>query len=392
MSGKGAKVPDHLKIIVFALKFQDLVNFRLGLLRGMKAKGHDPIAVAALDQGLARLRLEGIECRPVEFDRAGANVFKELLFIRRIFRLYRSERPDIAIHYSIKPNIYGALAAKLAGVPSINVVAGLGYVFLRDTYLARIAKALWRIAFRFPERVLTLNEDDARLLVEGGYAVRGRIERIKGEGIDCEHFSPSYCDGVARESRAFTFLLLARMLMDKGVGEFVEAASIVRVRHPDSQFILLGPIDTQNPSGIPEEQLQEWNRQGVVRYLGVTDEVRTFICRSDCVVLPSYREGLPHSLLEGAAMEKPVITTDSVGCREVVEEGVNGFLVKPRDVGSLADAMLKMIDLPEVKRIEMGKRGREKAVGEFSDQLIVDRIFGIIDEVLKENAPGQKRQ
>ncbi|MGC9093410.1 MAG: glycosyltransferase family 4 protein [Bacteroidota bacterium] len=370
------------RIVLLSPMFLDVLHFRLPLLRALRERGYETTVAATPGEGEAKVAAEGIECRRLYHERGGMNPLREVKVIYSIYQLYTAMKPDIVINYSVKLNIYGAIAARFAKVPVINVVSGLGYIFVRDTLASRIGRALLRFSLRYAAKIIALNPDDAHQLVAERFADPQKLIQINGEGIDTAYFSESFCVNTQKDPSKFIFLLIARMVYDKGVLEFVEAASRIAATDSSVLFWLLGPLDAQIPSAISAEQLKKWERCGIVRYLGVTDDVRPFICKSDCVVLPSYREGMSRVLLEAASMQKPIITTDVPGCRQIVQDGVNGFLVKPRDAESLANAMRRMVALPEQKRAEMGKRGRELVLKEFSNEKVVTKFLNVIDEVL----------
>ena len=207
-------------------------------------------------------------------------------------------------------------------------------------------------------------------------------ELLPGSGIDLNRFTPAATTVVHDVNSKFRFLLIARMLRDKGVGEYVVAAKLLRERWPLAEFCLLGFVDVQNPAAISSAEMDAWVAEGVVTYLGVSDDVRAQIAVADCVVLPSYREGTPRTLLEAAAMARPIITTDAVGCREVVDDGVNGYLCKVRDAGDLAEKMERMLSLSPEQRSKMGYQGRAKMVAEFDEQIVIDKYLAAIEDIL----------
>jgi len=279
----------------------------------------------------------------------------------------------------VKPNVYGSLAAHSLGIPVVNNIAGLGAVFIEDGWLARLVRLLYRLALARSACVFFQNEDDRRLFIDGGIVRAKLTQRIPGSGINPDHFTevpPSPLSG-----RPFRFLLIARMLWDKGVGEYVEAARRIRCRLPNAEFGLLGFLDVQNPAAISREQIQAWMDERVVNYLGVSEDVKPHIAASDCVVLPSYREGLPRTLLEAMACGRPVITSDTTGCRDVVEDGVNGYLCRVRDAADLADKMERIMRLSPQERAEMGRRGRDKVRQDFDEQLVIDRYLSEIKRI-----------
>ena len=366
------------KIIVSSNTTWSIVNFRSGLLRSLVSAGHRVTVAAPQDQ--YRPHLENLGCRyvPLPMDNKGTNPWKDAKLLFSYSRLFQSEKPDLYLGFTIKPNIYGSIVAHLYGVPVINNITGLGSAFIANDWLSIIVRILYRISLSRSIMVLFQNEDDRRLFVEDGLIAAVKSERLPGSGIDLSRFKPS-----APPSRSVTrFLLIGRLLWDKGVGEFVEAARILKARGRPADFCLLGFLDAQNPTAISRQIVEQWVIEGVVRYLGASDDVRPHIAEADCIVLPSYREGVPRSLLEAAAMGRPIITTDSVGCREVVEHGVNGYLCRPRDVADLAEKMEMMITLSTAERERMGRRGREKVEREFDEQIVIRKYHEIIEQLL----------
>ncbi len=294
----------------------------------------------------------------------------DLRTLYALYIQYRALKPALVFHYTIKPNIYGSIAAWLAHVPSIAVTTGLGYVFIQPSRTARIAKALYRFAFRFPREIWFLNQDDFTTFANEHLLARPERGRLlHGEGINLEHFAftpPPRAD-------QFTFILIGRLLWDKGIGEYIEAARALRTRYPHARFQLLGPIGVANPSTIARSDIDAWTREGVIEYLGEAHDVRPFIAAASCVVLPSYREGIPRTLLEAAAMGRPIIASDVPGCREVVADGVTGLLCAARDSASLTAQLSQMLNLSAGARHTMGSCGRAKVAAEFDETHILNR-------------------
>jgi glycosyltransferase involved in cell wall biosynthesis len=268
-----------------------------------------------------------------------------------------------------------------AGAPCINSITGLGYVFIEKSPVYFLVQFLYKISCRLAKRTFFQNKDDLNLFLEKGLIDKDKAVLVNGSGIDVDYFSPDFCSAIKRDEYSFVFLFTGRFLWDKGVGEFVKAARITRQRYPKTRFWLAGIIDSGNPTGIGPEILKEWEREGIIECLGEVKDIREFICRADCVVLPSYREGIPRSLLEASAMERPIIATDAVGCREVVEDGVNGFSVPVKDAQALADSFCKMIKLSPEERIKMGKAGRAKVIKEFEESIIIGAYLKEIEQV-----------
>ena len=357
----------------------NLVNFRSGLIRALVSHGYDVIAVAPEDKYAPELAALGCRFIPLPMDNKGTHPLRDLMVLWRFVSLMRKERPDVFLGYTIKPNVYGSCAAHVSGVPVINNVAGLGTVFIKGGWLNWLVRALYRFALARSRKVFFQNEDDRQLFISGGMVDRACTDRLPGSGVDLKKFEPVSLPGGSK----IRFLLIARMLWDKGVGEYVEAARVLKSRGLNAEVCLLGFLNAQNPAAISNTQMDEWVAEGVVRYLGVSNNVREEIALADCVVLPSfYREGTPRALLEAAAMARPIITTNSVGCRDVVDDGVNGFLCRPKDASDLADKMAQMIAMPQERREAMGQRGREKVEREFDEMRVIDKYLAAIEAVL----------
>jgi glycosyltransferase involved in cell wall biosynthesis len=301
---------------------------------------------------------------------------QDIRFFWSLYRWYRKEKPDVVHHFTIKPVIYGTVAARLAGVPRIvNTITGLGYAFSDDApkWLTRLVELQYKVVTPFAHQIFFQNPDDMRLFVDRKLCRKDVAVSLPGSGVDTSYYTPAAEKPEKSEPKSTTFLLSARMLRDKGVIEFVEAARTLKSRYSHARFLLLGRRDEMNPAVLSLAELEEWQKDGVVEWLGEVDDVRSVVRSADVMVLPSYyREGTPRSLLEAASMEKPIITTDSVGCREVVENGVTGLLVPPRDVDKLTEAMAYMIDNPN-ERVRMGVAGRMKVKREFDETIVVTR-------------------
>jgi glycosyltransferase involved in cell wall biosynthesis len=357
----------------------NLVNFRAGLIRALVAQGYEVVAVAPRDAHADRLAALGARYVELHMDNGGTNPVRDLKLWWRFRQLLRNERPDVYLGYTVKPNVYGSLAAHSLRIPVVNNIAGLGAVFISQSLVTTVVRRLYRLALKRSAHVFFQNPDDQRLFIEGGMVNRSVTSLLPGSGIDLSRFSPAPDNG--RAGGEMCFLLIARMLWDKGVGEYVEAARGLKQRHPGVRCALLGFLDVRNPAAIPREQVDAWVAEGVVEYWGTSEDVRPEIARADCVVLPSYREGTPRTLLEAAAMARPLITTDAVGCREVVDDGVNGYLCEVRSAASLADAMERMVDQDAAARTAMGQAGRDKMARQFDERLVVEAYLAIVAHV-----------
>jgi glycosyltransferase involved in cell wall biosynthesis len=358
----------------------NIVNFRAGLVRALVAEGYDVLALAPEDAYSTRLSDLGCRYVPVPMDNKGTSPLQDLRLLLRFRRILRRERVDAFLGYTIKPNTYGSLAAHTLGIPVINNVSGLGTAFIRETWLTRVVKLLYRSALGRSRLVFFQNEDDRTLFVEAGLVDAGRTALLPGSGIDLDRYRPASADDPSRDG-AFRFLLVARLLWDKGVGEFVEAARLVRARVPGVRFQLLGFLDVENRTAVSRATVEGWVAEGVVEYLGTSDDVRPLLGAADCVVLPSYREGTPRTLLEAAAMAKPLIATDVPGCREVVDDGRNGYLCPVRDAAGLADRMLRMLEASPEARERMGQDSRAKVEREFDERIVIRRYLDALSDL-----------
>ncbi len=358
-------------------------NFRLGLMQDLRSRGFE-VVFCAQDNGYAREVAEkGFTFIPLTLDRKGTNFIADLKLIYIFYKIYKLERPDIILHYTIKPNIYGSIAARLASIPCITTVTCLGYVFMKKNALYYLVKALYKISCSFARRIFFQNNDDLNFFLEKKLINRKKALLVNGSGVNMGFFNPEFCRLTEKDRSIFVFLFTGRFLWDKGIGELVEAARSTRQKHPNARFWLVGIVDPGNPAGISEKILSAWQDEGLIGYWKEPADIRPFICKADCVVLPSYREGAPRSLLEALAMEKPIITTDTAGCRQVVEDGKNGFSVPVKNRQALFNAFCKMIEASPEERLAMGRSGREKVKNEFDENIVNAAYVQQIDQVVK---------
>ena len=345
-------------------------NFRAGLVRALQAAGHEVLAIAPPDDYSARLGPE-LGCRyvPILMENKGTNPLQDAALTRRFYQIYRRERPDVILHYTIKPNIYGTLAARLAGIPCINNVSGLGTVFIVQNLVSRVALGLYRLAFRFPRKVFFQNDDDRQLFISNGLVRPEITGLLPGSGVDTAKFRPA--PAFVRNA-PFVFLMVARVLYEKGIVEYFEAARLVREAVPGTRIQLLGGLDEAGGVGVPRAVFEQWLTAGHIEYLGRADDVATYLHRADAVVLPSYREGTPKTLLEAAACGKPLITTDVPGCRETVPaDGRNGYRCQVRSADDLAAKMLAMLALNDEALAAMGRASRHLAETVFDERRVL---------------------
>jgi N,N'-diacetylbacillosaminyl-diphospho-undecaprenol alpha-1,3-N-acetylgalactosaminyltransferase len=368
----------------------NLYTFRLAWMQAMLARGWEVCAVVPEGEYGERLRQAGVRVLPYPIERRSLNPLSGLATLRRLHRIFREERFDLAHSFTLKPNIYSSLAGAWSGTPVINHVTGLGFFYTERGIRARLLRAFisglsW-LAFRCARRVVFQNPDDLREL--RGLVSQRKTALIPGTGVDTAHFAPRSDDAqtalaVKRQLRlredAVVVTLIARLLWHKGVREFVEAAA----RFPEAEFVVVGWIDEGNPSAVPRQFVDSASQRANLHFIGKRDDIREILCATDIFALPSYREGTPRTVLEAMAMGKPVITTDAPGCRQTVADGVNGFLVPPRDSRALAEAIGKLMG-DAALRERMGREGRRMAVEIFSNDVVIRQILDLYSQLEKQ--------
>lgn len=367
-----------MTIALVANSSWNLQHFRRSLIRRLLAEGYDVLLLAAEDSYTPRLDDLGVRFIPLRHLQAQKkNPLRELLFLWELYRIYRRERPDLVLHFTIKPNLYGSLAAGRLRIPCIATVTGLGYTFIHDRASHRLVRLLYRFAFRQSTRVVFQNPDDRGLFLELGLVEKGRILLIPGSGVDTSYYAPRDRPGAGAP---FVFLFVGRLLFDKGIGEFYEAAR--RLRGADRAFWVLGKYQTTHPNGVPEKTLDNWLAGGEIEYLGYRDDIRPLLGQADVLVLPSHGgEGVPRSVLEAMSMAKPILATDVPGSRETVEPGENGLLVPARSVEALAEAMQTMYAMDRAVLEEWGQNSRRRVVEKFSQKVVNDLYIEIIKDI-----------
>jgi len=350
-------------------------SHRMLLACEAKRHGYDVVVATRVQKHRDRILSAGLKLIPISMLRNGRNPWAEFLSICELVRIYRSERPDLVHHVAIKPVIYGSLAARLSGVPKIvNAIAGMGYVFISQSWKARILRPILKRAMRIllhrpNARIILQNPDDFSMLIEAGIADPERTDLIPGSGVDVEEFRP-----FPEPDGDTTVMMSSRMLWEKGVEEFVGAARLLKSEGIRARFVLVGDIDSGNPGTISSSLLEAWNDEGAVEWWGHRNDMPAVLAQAHIVCLPSYREGMPKSLIEAASCGRPIVTTDSPGCREIVRDGENGFLVPVRDSAALAAALRKLMDDPPLRR-RFGARGRALVMERFTlEKVIADTL------------------
>lgn len=355
------------------------LNFRGNIIRAFLNEGYNVTIVSPKDKSINIKDFdERLNFIPVEVSRKGRNPFSDLIYCKKLFNVYQKEKFDLIFHYTIKPNIYGNIASHFAKIKSISIIPGLGHLFIKESFSTKIVEVLYRFSLNYANEVWFLNEDDKKEFLKRKLVKENKIKILPGEGINIEKFKPIK---IERDDNKVIFLMIARILWEKGFKEYVETAEILKKKYINLEFQLLGGIDTGNPSGVPKEIIMKYHNNKTINYLGTTNDVPSVIAKCDCLVLPSfYREGVPRTLMEGAAMEKPLITTNNVGCKEVVIDGYNGFLCEVRNSKDLADKMEKFLVLSKEEKERLGKNGRKLMREKFGDSIVIEKYYKVIKE------------
>lgn len=373
------------KVLLFANTDWYLYNFRLPLANALRERGYEVVLVSPPGEYTCLLQQAGFRWLPLTMDRGSVNPISQVKSIAALVRLYRGEEPDLVHHFTVKCVLYGSLAARLTGIPAcINAVAGLGFIFSSSSSKALLLRPLIKVLLRIllrssSSRLIVQNSEDRDRFIAGGLVSPEYTRMIRGSGVNTQRFHPSK----RNEARVnYRILLATRLLWDKGVAEYVEAARILTRDNIDVEFLIAGSSDTGNPGAIPQEQIQQWQDEGIVHVLGHIERMEELLPNIDVVVLPTtYGEGVPRILLEAAAAGLPIVASDTAGCREIVEHQSNGILVAPGDAIELARAITNLLQTKE-ERLRMGNAGRVKVLKEFDEQKVIAETLSVYSELL----------
>lgn len=377
------------RIVLFANSDWYLFNFRLSLAERLRELGHDLLLLSPPGEYGERLKAMGFHWQALPMDRRSLNPLKEARLVGELIALFRREKPDLVHNFTIKPAVYGSLAARLAGVKGrVNAVAGLGYVFISDEPRARLLRPLVRTLLKQAleganARLILQNPDDVALFTRRGLVRSEHARLIPSSGVDCERFMPPV--GERGPHEPLKVLVACRLLWDKGLREYVEAARMLKREGRSIRFLLAGDPDPGNPASIPPETAKGWAEEGVVEWLGHVSDMAALFADVDVVALPSYREGLPRSLIEAGAAARALVTTDVPGCREVVTDGVDGLLVPACDAEALARAIARLDDDRELVA-RLGATAREGALARYDQRQVVADTLAVYDELLPRGA------
>ncbi len=354
------------------------VNFRSNLIKSLVACGYKVIVLAPKDKYATQLDSLGCHYISLKIDVTGKNPINDLLLFYRYVQIFRAEKPDVVMGFTIKPNIYGSLAARLLGIPTINNITGLGHSFISKSWLSTLVKMLYIVSLAKSSKIFFQNFDDLNTFVCQNIVSKKKCDILPGSGVDLQIFTPA----AFNKNSKVRFLLIARLIKEKGITEYIEAANIIKNMKLNAEFYMAGDFNKSISSSIDHNTVKSWIDRGVVYYLGHCDSIEGQIKKADCVVLPSYGEGTPKSLLEASAMARPIITTDVPGCRDVVDNGITGYLCEVKDPEDLANKMIMFLKLNRKQRKEMGLKGRQKTERYYDEKIVIKKYIDTIGSIL----------
>lgn len=367
-----------MKIVISINTSWNVYNFRFNLIKKLQNLGHSIIAVAPKDVYVSKLEELNVKCYHVSLKSNGTNPLNDMGLVYQYYKLYGELKPDCILSYTIKPNIYGNFAARILNIPSINTITGLGTLFIKKSIATHIGKLLYRFSLAFSYHVFFQNSYDKTLFIKNKLVTEKITSIVPGSGVDVDKFDCDRTKNIANK-----FLFVGRLISDKGVFEYLDAAVLVLKKYPKKEFLLVGELDSQNNTAISKKQIEKYtSNYNQITYLGKTDDIKKVLKSVDVMILPSYREGLSRSLLEAAAMKLPIITTNVPGCKDIVVDGYNGFLCNLKSKSSLKNKIIKMIDLNEKERLQFGINGREKVIKEFSSDIVNKTIIEKVDKII----------
>ncbi len=365
-----------------------IANFRRGLVRFLLEQGCSVSTLVPVDPWTAELEALGCRIFPLRMNRKGIRPDEEIQLLGSFRRSFAEVKPDAVLGFTIKNNIYGSIAAEKQGIPFFPNVTGMGSAFERHGIRRLAVRYLYRRAFRATPAVFFQNREDRAFFIENRIIEPDRTRVVPGSGVDLENFSVGKLPGGGQDT---VFLMVSRMLPAKGVREFCAAAGRLRSAYPSASFRLLGPLDPGNPTAITDRELEHLTKSNAVEYLGDTRDVRPYIGLADCVVLPSYyKEGTPRALIEAAAMGRPVITVDTAGCRDVVEDCITGFVCIPKNTDSLAEGMCRFLAMPSEERVRMGLNGRQKVETEYDEKIVIEAYWRELAPILAGSITSER--
>ena len=369
-----------MKIAIVANSAWAAYNFRINLALAINNEGHEVIFIIPYDYEYSKKLKKKFECHNLYLDSKGLNPFKDIKTFINLLGIYKKVKPDIVCHFTVKLNIYGSIAARVFKISSLNNITGLGTLFIRRNFATHIAKLLYKLSLSFSTKVFFQNTEDLNYFLQNKLIDQSKSELLPGSGVDLEKFKFS-TKPIQKDK--FVFLLISRLLRDKGIYEYIESIRIIKRRYPEKliEFQLLGEVGVNNRSAIKVSELDAWINDDLICYLGFTDQVENIISGCDCVVLPSYREGMPRSILEAFAIGRTVIVSDVPGCRDIVDHKTNGLLCKVKSSEDLSRKMITMMRISQDTRNKLAKNGRKKIENLFDEKIVIKAYLKIINDI-----------
>ncbi|HFK5768829.1 TPA: glycosyltransferase family 4 protein [Enterobacter ludwigii] len=371
-----------MKISITANTSWYIYNFRRNTIRTLISAGHEVIAVSPDSDYKDKLESLGCKYFQIKMQRWGKNPFVDLLTFYDFYKVFKKEGVNLTLNFTPKNNIYATFAASLLNIKVINNIAGLGVIFIQKNIFSKLVAFLYKTSQKKADFIFFQNDEDKKLFLDLHIVTEKQCDRLPGSGVDLSRFE--YTPFEAKKN--IRFLLVARLIAEKGIRLYADAAKELREKYPHTEFCLLGPLDESSASAIKSQELDEWQKRGIVNYLGFTDYVEDELKKADCIVLPSYyREGVPKSLLEAAAIGRPIITTNNIGCREVVDDGINGYLCEPRSVSSLVECLEKFLQSSGSDKEKMSRNSRDKVQRDFDERVVISKYINVIEYISRSD-------
>lgn len=370
-----------MKIAIVTNSAWSAYNFRFNLAKAFIKEGHEVLFIIPFDNNYSEKLEKEFNCHQLFIDPKSLNPLKDLKTFFHLLKVYKQTKPDVICHFTIKLNIYGSIAAKINKIPSLANITGLGTLYINRSMVTYLSELLYKFSLFFTSKIFFQNNEDLNYFLQKKIIKKSNTELIPGSGVDLKKFK---FRPIVNENKKFTFLLVARLLKDKGIYEYIEAIKIIKNIHPNEliEFQLLGDADSSNKTAIGITELNDWIGQNLINYLGTTDHVESIMVGCDCVLLPSYREGMPRSILEAFAIGRPVIASDVPGCREIVEHNINGLLCKVKSSEDLSKKMLSMMQISQDERNILAKNARKKVESLFDEEIVINSYLKTINNIV----------
>ena len=371
-----------MKIVISSNSTWNIYNFRYKLINTLINKGHSIIIVSSSDK--YKNFLLDIGCRYIKLNINSnkISIYNDIKLLIGYFRILKSEKPDIYLSFTIKPNIYGGFISRLLGIKRVSNITGLGKSFIKKSLLKNIVIFLYKISLKKTYQIFFHNKDDLLLFNKLNISTLNNSDILPGSGININKYS--YTPSINNENINFTFLYLGRVRWDKGIKELIKVIPLIKKDYKKINFQILGSIDSKNPDFVSLEYLEKWTKEGLIEYLGESENVSKYIVKSDCVVLLSYREGLPKSLLEASAIGRPLIASNVPGCNRIVKNKINGYLCELDDINDIYQNIINFINLGFNDKIKMGLNANVLVKKEFNEEIVINKYLRIINKVIKK--------